>query len=440
MISKLQLIKSSIISKHENEKGIVLVAAISLIALLALFGTVGVITTSTEIMISKNYKTSVQAHYVAEAGVHRAIGMLNSTPGWIEGLADPTINAFPGDNSFGNGTYVVKVFEDDPIPGRVRINATTNATGSSSIIEVIASPQYYEILDYSTFTCGNLGLRLGVTNIISGGDVFVRGNLDLEASGTHLIQNGDAYATGNINIQGDSSITGGNALANGNIDVQSTANPNIGGNATAGGIVSGSGTISGTISQGVSPAPVTDQCIETNLADITIFSEVIQDFRDNADTTIVGDYDFDTGDNYTGIVHIMGNFMLTADSTFSDNVIFIVDGNAVIMGSLTSSPPGSSVTFLVPNGDFEVITFGTFTIDGTLLVGTVNQDGGSVTGGNIYVTNGSNLTINGNAISVNGNTDASAAGTFRINYQPPVDSNLIKPGSYKMTQWREIRN
>ncbi len=102
MISKLQLKKSSIISKAENEKGIVLVAAIGLVALLALFGTVGVITTSTELIISKNHKTSVQAHYVAEAGVHRAIGMLNSTPGWIGSLEeDAIIDAFSGDNSLG---------------------------------------------------------------------------------------------------------------------------------------------------------------------------------------------------------------------------------------------------------------------------------------------------------------------------------------------------
>ncbi len=68
MISKLQLNKSSIISNDENEKGIVLIAAISLIAILALFGTVGVITTSTELIISKNHKASVQSNYIARAG------------------------------------------------------------------------------------------------------------------------------------------------------------------------------------------------------------------------------------------------------------------------------------------------------------------------------------------------------------------------------------
>ncbi len=54
--------KRSRISTDKDEKGIVLIAAISLIALLVLFGIVGVVTTSTELIISKNHKTSVQAN------------------------------------------------------------------------------------------------------------------------------------------------------------------------------------------------------------------------------------------------------------------------------------------------------------------------------------------------------------------------------------------
>ena len=444
MISKLRLNKSSIISKAENEKGIVLIAAISLIAILALFGTVGVITTSTELMISKNHKSSVQARYVSEAGIHRTIGMLNSSPGWLEGLdPDPEINPFSGDNSLGNGTYVVKVYKDDPTPGKIRINTTGDVNGSSSTFEAIVTPQYYKILDYATFDCGTITLKGGETNVISGGDVFVSGNLDLEASGVHQIQNGNVYAMGDIVIGGTSRITGGSAFANGNIDLQSDAILNIDGNATAGGSVSGpfgwENKVSGNFSEGVSPAPVTNQCSAAYLPSITITSEDIQDFRGNATTTISGAYTFDSGDNYTGIVHITGNFGLTGNATFSGNVIFIVDGNAEISGSLTSTN-GSTVTFLVPNGDFEVIGGGSFTIDGTLLVGTVDSNGSNPTGGNIDVKGGSDLTVNGNLIAVNGNTDAMLGGALTVNYKSPVDSNLTLPGTYAMTQWREIRN
>ena len=41
---------------------------IALIAILALGGTVGVLTTTTEVKISSNYKTNAQSLYVAQAG------------------------------------------------------------------------------------------------------------------------------------------------------------------------------------------------------------------------------------------------------------------------------------------------------------------------------------------------------------------------------------
>ncbi|MEE9259522.1 MAG: hypothetical protein V3U40_00220, partial [Candidatus Scalindua sediminis] len=153
-----------------------------------------------------------------------------------------------------------------------------------------------------------------------------------------------------------------------------------------------------------------------------------------------GAYTFDSGDNYTGIVHITGDFELEEDATFSGNVIYIVDGNAEISASLTSSPPGYTVTFLVPTGDFEVVGGGSITIDGTLLVGTVDSNGSNPTGGNIDVKDGSDLTVNGNLIAVNGNTDASLGGALTVTYQSPSDSNLMVQGSYTMTQWREIKN
>ncbi len=441
MDTKRQSKTLSAIPINVNEKGIVLVATIALVALLALFGTLGIVATSTEIMISKNHKTSVQARYVSEAGIHRTIGMLNSSPGWLAGLADPTINAFPVDNSLGIGTYVVKVYEDDPTPGKIRIITTGDVNGSSSTFEAIVSPQRYGIFDYATFDCGNITLKVSPDNKIIG-DVFIgetltsNGTLDLEDSGIQEIQ-GDVQATGDIVLGGDSNITG-NAFANGNIDLQSTWDPNIEGFATAGGVVSGSGTVSVTPpSENVSPAPVTNLCDAAYLPGITITSEEIQNFRDNPDYTFAN-YEYNTGDNFTGIIHITGDFELIADSTYSGNVLFIVDGNVDISANLISTNESTAI-FLVPNGNFKVKGGGYVTIDGTVLVGTVYPDG-TKTGGDVKVTEDSNLTVNGRVLVVNGNTDAGTGGTFVVNYQSYEDGDLTKPGTYAMLHWREIRN
>ncbi len=63
-----------------DEKGIALISAIVLTAILALLGTVGIVTTSTEIIISKNHKTSVRAFYNTEAGVEEARTRLRGRP------------------------------------------------------------------------------------------------------------------------------------------------------------------------------------------------------------------------------------------------------------------------------------------------------------------------------------------------------------------------
>jgi Tfp pilus assembly protein PilX len=95
MISKLQLNKLSIISKAENEKGIVLIGAISLVAVLALLGTVSVVTTTTEIIISKNHKTSVQASYAAQAGTEEARARLRLPSSDSNYAGDPAANPDP---------------------------------------------------------------------------------------------------------------------------------------------------------------------------------------------------------------------------------------------------------------------------------------------------------------------------------------------------------
>ena len=114
--------------------------------------------------------------------------------------------------------------------------------------------------------------------------------------------------------------------------------------------------MSGTSTQSASPAPVTDLCQGSELAARAITSDVIQGFRSSAGTTISGDFTAGSTITQTGIVHVTGNFELAGTATFSGDVIFIVDGNAEIIGpgSLTSSPAGSTVTFLVPTGNFNV--------------------------------------------------------------------------------------
>jgi len=55
-----------------NERGMVLVVGLLLIVVLVLLGTTAVMTSTTDMKISANYKTSTQAFYIAEAGIEHA--------------------------------------------------------------------------------------------------------------------------------------------------------------------------------------------------------------------------------------------------------------------------------------------------------------------------------------------------------------------------------
>lgn len=62
-----------------NENGMVLVTALLILTVLIVIGTIAVMQTSTDVRISGNYKTSMQAFYAAEAGIEEARGRLRSS-------------------------------------------------------------------------------------------------------------------------------------------------------------------------------------------------------------------------------------------------------------------------------------------------------------------------------------------------------------------------
>jgi len=106
-----------------NEKGMVLVVAIMLVAVLVLLGTTSILILNTDMKIATNYKGAAQALYIAEAGLNRAIVDLRSTTADINtilkgadgtgGTADDGLLSFGRKVDFGDGSYEVKVENND---------------------------------------------------------------------------------------------------------------------------------------------------------------------------------------------------------------------------------------------------------------------------------------------------------------------------------------
>lgn len=134
-----------------NEKGLVLIAALALIAILGLVSTVTVYTTNTDIKISGNYRTSTQAFYMAEAGIHDALGRLMDgsisdsgaklDPDWN----DASVYSSTGlNNSFTVKHYVIggSVVTDDSGTPLFLINSTGTSSSSAKQIEAVVGIIY----------------------------------------------------------------------------------------------------------------------------------------------------------------------------------------------------------------------------------------------------------------------------------------------------------
>ncbi len=77
-----------------DEKGLVLVVSLMMVAVIILLGTTAVLTTSTDMKISANYRTGNQAFYVAEAGIEEARGRLKGSAASPITDAQPTQTAW----------------------------------------------------------------------------------------------------------------------------------------------------------------------------------------------------------------------------------------------------------------------------------------------------------------------------------------------------------
>jgi Tfp pilus assembly protein PilX len=87
-----------------NERGATLITALLLLAVLSVLGTTAYLTSSVEVKIAGNYKTSKIAFYAAEAGVEEAMNRLNLDDGDTNFIGE-AVGAAP---TAGWGRYIVR--------------------------------------------------------------------------------------------------------------------------------------------------------------------------------------------------------------------------------------------------------------------------------------------------------------------------------------------
>ena len=120
-----------------NDRGMVLVVALLLISILVVVGSTAVMTTTTDMKISTNYRESVKAFSDAEAGIHYTIGLVKSNALLLpeSGITTPSLTP-PTGFSF-SGITIENLGSD-----RYRLIGTGNAANSArkTIELVITAP------------------------------------------------------------------------------------------------------------------------------------------------------------------------------------------------------------------------------------------------------------------------------------------------------------
>ena len=259
-----------------------------------------------------------------------------------------------------------------------------------------------------------------------------------------LNQNVEAY--GNVDIY-DTSYVVGNVTANGNVNVGSSANPNIDGDVIAGSNIAGGGNITGTQTE-LAGLPVPDRCTGAELAKIAVTKEVIDELKATAvgaGTYFGGSETFDNTTIGPGVIFVKDNVTLMRTVTVDGDTTLVAElGNFTLDGSsgditVSNSEVDGHLTILVYAGNFEVLNTATMNLNNaSVQVGGVNEDGTNLQGGNLIIQDDAELTVNGGLATLNGDIQASSGATFVVNHIGNGDSNLSNP-DFDIENWREVR-
>jgi hypothetical protein len=197
----------------QNERGIALVVALIILTVLVLVGAIAIMTSTTDLNISANYKAGNEALYVAEAGLERARAYLKTVTNMDSVLT--TNGGMPfglTPVSFGSGTYSVVVTNNTGDAGgashdsdnTVVVTSTGTSTGGGKrVIEAVfikptTNPPGIRGAVTANYNVGTLG-----TMVVDGRDHDIDGNLITPATGMLGVSSRGAITEG-----GNSTIGG----------------------------------------------------------------------------------------------------------------------------------------------------------------------------------------------------------------------------------------
>ena len=198
----------------QQQKGNVIVTVVVtvIILLIASIAVVAIIKQQTLLVSKERYRS--QAFSVAEAGLEKAIWLIEREKIAESEFEDDNEYTFAGSNS--QGTYSVTISRNEYNDFQYNALSTGNYTaGKANETKKVSQDLYYLNLSKSVFSYGS----------VNGGGA-ITGNVEIQGP---FYCGGDFVITGTTTVKNQTGVTGNPLLVRGNLDIQS-ASAQIGGN------------------------------------------------------------------------------------------------------------------------------------------------------------------------------------------------------------------
>lgn len=148
----------------KNKKAIGIIAAIIVMLLVSVMGTIVLSLFTGQSSSSLNYMHSQQAFFIAESGLQYYLEQLRNDSSW------DTLPPQPSDEALGEGTFTITAVAIDT--NSVDVTSRSQLTGQDGqivtrVVQVSVSRAVYQALDYVVFSSGNVQFR-GSSGTITG--------------------------------------------------------------------------------------------------------------------------------------------------------------------------------------------------------------------------------------------------------------------------------
>ncbi len=305
-----------------DERGMVLVVALLLIAVLVLLGSTAVMTTTTDLKISGNYKASEQAFYNAEAGVDRVLAHLRNNAVSYPTAASPTSTitvTCPAGFNFNTSVTITYV---EPYIYKFQMTGTGGNNASKTIETYIRkNPAYPASAD-------------GAVAMYGGGPAVA---FKTGGGGGYAIDGHDYPVPANANCNGSACDTTADAMLTPKPGLYTVMTPTLTGNVTA--------HLGGSPTQTLGPSRETEyNTFVNNVLANNLYQSTLGTRANPAVTLIPNGTKLNATGNGAGIIIVDDGGALQVNGNFEFEGLVILRGSGRVFGSGTGNIYGSMVT------------------------------------------------------------------------------------------------